>query len=78
MTALQEIKKSWWHEQYHAKKYKEAVQAVEKGADYRMGQTRFICTQALHWKTKEGLVRGCVPRDVGFRTCPIWRSRRRF
>ncbi|CAH0365360.1 unnamed protein product [Pelagomonas calceolata] len=53
-------------EQYHAdKKYKEAVaEAVEKCADDTKGQTCFICTQALHWKTKEGLVRGCSCRGT--------------
>ena len=28
------------------------------------GQTCYICTQALHWKTKEGLVRGCSCRGT--------------
>ena len=28
------------------------------------GQTCYICTQALHWKTKEGLVRGCACRGT--------------
>ena len=53
-------------EQYYAdKKYKEAVAvAVEKCADDTKGQTCFICTQALHWKTKEGLVRGCSCRGT--------------
>ena len=53
-------------EQYHAdKKYKEAVAvAVEKYADDTKGQTCYICTQALHWKTKEGLVRGCSCRGT--------------
>ena len=53
-------------EQYHAdKKYKEAVAvAVEKCADDTKGQTCFICTQALHLKTKEGLVRGCACRGT--------------
>ena len=60
------IKKAGGHEQYHAdKKYKEAVAvAVEKCADDTKGQTCFICTQALHWKTKEGLVRGCACRGT--------------
>jgi hypothetical protein len=60
------IKKAGGHEQYHAdKKYKEAVaEAVEKCADDTKGQTCFICTQALHWKTKEGLVRGCACRGT--------------
>ena len=53
-------------EQYHAdKKYKEAVAvAVEACADDTKGQTCYICTQALHWKTKEGLVRGCACRGT--------------
>jgi hypothetical protein len=53
-------------EQYYAdKKYKEAVAvAVEACADDTKGQTCYICTQALHWKTKEGLVRGCSCRGT--------------
>jgi len=53
-------------EQYNAdKKYKEAVAvAVEACADDTKGQTCFICTQALHWKTKEGLVRMCACRGT--------------
>ena len=53
-------------EQYHAdKKYKEAVAvAVEACAEDTKGQTCYICTQALHWKTKEGLVRGCSCRGT--------------
>jgi hypothetical protein len=53
-------------EQYHAdKKYKEAVAvAAEACADDTKGQTCYICTQALHWKTKEGLVRGCACRGT--------------
>ena len=53
-------------EQYYAdKKYKEAVAvAVEKCAADTKGQTCYICTQALHWKTKEGLVRGCSCRGT--------------
>ena len=60
------IKRGGGAEQYHAdKKYKEAVAvAVEKCADDTRGQTCFICTQALHWKTKEGLVRGCACRGT--------------
>jgi len=58
------IKKTGGAEQYNAnKRYSEAVAvAVEKCADDTKGQTCFICTQALHWKTKEGLVRGCACR----------------
>jgi len=53
-------------EQYHAdNKYKEAVAvAVEKCADDTKGQTCYICTEAVHWKTKEGLVRGCSCRGT--------------
>ena len=53
-------------EQYYAdKKYKEAVaEAVEACADDTKGQTCYICTQALHWKTKEGLVRMCACRGT--------------
>ena len=60
------IKKAGGAEQYNAnKKYSEAVAvAVEKCADDTKGQTCFICTQALHWKTKEGLVRGCSCRGT--------------
>ena len=60
------IKKGGGAEQYHAdKKYKEALAlASEKCADDTKGQTCYICTQALHWKTKEGLVRGCSCRGT--------------
>ena len=60
------IKKAGGAEQYNANnKYTEAVAAaVEKCADDTKGQTCFICTQALHWKTKEGLVRGCACRGT--------------
>ena len=60
------IKKGGGMEQYHAnKKYKEAVAvAAEKCAEDTKGQTCYICTQALHWKTKEGLVRGCSCRGT--------------
>ena len=53
-------------EQYHADtKYTEAVVvAAEACADDVKGQTCYICTQALHWKTKEGLVRGCSCRGT--------------
>ena len=33
-------------------------------SDDTKGQTCYICTQALHWKTKEGLVRGCACRGT--------------
>ena len=33
-------------------------------AEDTKGQTCYICTQALHWKTKEGLVRMCACRGT--------------
>ena len=52
-------------EQYNAdKKYKEAVAvAVEACADDTKGQTCFICTEAVHPRTGECLVRGCACGD---------------
>jgi tetratricopeptide (TPR) repeat protein len=60
------IKKAGGAEVYNAnKKYAEAVTvAAEACADDTKGQTCFVCTQALHWKTKEGLVRGCACRGT--------------
>ena len=60
------IKKAGGAEQYNAnKKYAEAVTvAAEACAKDTKGQTCYICTQALHWKTKEGLVRGCACRGT--------------
>ncbi len=60
------IKKTGGAEQYHAnKKYAEAVVvAAEACADDTKGQTCYICTQAVHWKTKEGLVRMCACRGT--------------
>ena len=60
------MKKAGGAEQYNAtKKYAEAVTiAAEACADDTKGQTCYICTQALHWKTKEGLVRGCACRGT--------------
>ena len=60
------IKKAGGAEQYNAnKKYTEAVaDAAEACTDDTKGQTCYICTQALHWKTKEGLVRGCSCRGT--------------
>jgi tetratricopeptide (TPR) repeat protein len=58
------IKKAGGAEQYNANnKYAEAVTVAAKAcAEDTKGQTCFICTQAVHWKTKEGLVRGCSCR----------------
>ena len=60
------IKKAGGAEQYNAnKRYAEAVAvAAEACAEDTKGQTCYICTQALHWKTKEGLVRGCSCRGT--------------
>ena len=60
------IKKAGGAEQYNANtKYTEAVAvAAEECAEDTKGQTCYICTQALHWKTKEGLVRGCACRGT--------------
>ena len=60
------IKRGGGAEKYHADtKCAEAVAvAVEKCADDTKGQTCFICTEALHLKTKEGLVRGCACRGT--------------
>jgi tetratricopeptide (TPR) repeat protein len=60
------IKRAGGAEQYNANtKYAEAVAvAAEACAEDTKGQTCFICTQALHWKTKEGLVRMCACRGT--------------
>jgi tetratricopeptide (TPR) repeat protein len=60
------IKKAGGAEQYNAnKRYKESVAvAAEACAEDTKGQTCYICTQAIHWKTKEGLVRGCACRGT--------------
>ena len=56
------IRKGGGAEQHYAdKKYKEAVAvAFEKCAEDTKGQTCYICTEAVHRRTKEGLVRGCA------------------
>ena len=55
------IRKSGGAEQYHAnKKYTEAVTVAAKAcAEDTKGQTCYICTEAVHRHTGEGLVRGC-------------------
>ncbi len=65
-TLCKPIKKAGGAEQYNANnKYSEAVAvAAEACAEDTKGQTCYICTQALHWKTKEGLVRGCSCRGT--------------
>ena len=65
-TLCKKIKKGGGAEQYNANtRYTEAVVvAAEKCAEDTKGQTCYICTQALHWKTKEGLVRGCSCRGT--------------
>ena len=59
------IKKAGGAEQYNAnKKYAEAVAvAVEKCAEDTKGQTCYICMEAVHRRTGEGLVRGCACGD---------------
>ena len=56
------IKKAGGAEQYNANIiYTAAVSiAAEACAEDTKGQTCYICTRALHWKTKEGLVRMCA------------------
>ena len=56
------IKKAGGAEQFNANtRYTAAVAiAAEACAEDTKGQTCYICTQALHWKTKEGLVRMCA------------------
>jgi hypothetical protein len=60
------IRKGGGAEQFYAsRKCAEAVAvAAEACAEDTKGQTCYICTQALHWKTKEGLVRGCSCRGT--------------
>jgi len=60
------IRKGGGAEQYNANaRYTEAVAvAAEACAEDTKGQTCYICTQALHWKTKEGLVRMCACRGT--------------
>ena len=59
------IKKAGGAEQYHAnKKYTESVTiAAEACAEDTKGQTCYICLQAVHSRTGEGLVRGCACGD---------------
>ncbi|CAH0366758.1 unnamed protein product [Pelagomonas calceolata] len=56
------IKKAGGAEQYNAnKKYSEAVAvAATACAEDTKGQTCYICTEAVHRHTGEGLVRGCA------------------
>ncbi len=65
-TLCKKIKKAGGAEQYHAnKKYAESVTiAAEACTEDVKGQTCYICTQALHWKTKEGIVRMCACRGT--------------
>ncbi len=60
------IKKAGGAEQYNANQKSTAAVAVaaEACAEDTKGQTCYICTQALHWKTKEGLVRMCACRGT--------------
>ena len=55
------IRKGGGAEQYHAdKKYAETVTVAVGGAEDTRGQTCYICTEAVHRHTGEGLVRGCA------------------
>ena len=60
------IKRAGGAEQYNANtKYAQSVAvAAEKCADDTKGQTCYICTQAVHRHTKEGLVRMCACRGT--------------
>ena len=60
------IRKGGGAEQFHANtKYAEAVAvAAEACAEDTKGQTCYICTEAVHRRTKEGLVRGCACRGT--------------
>ena len=60
-----QIKKAGGAEQFHAnQKYAEAVAvAVEKCVDDTKGQKCYICLEAVHPRTGEGLVRGCACGD---------------
>ena len=59
------IKKAGGAEQYNAnKKYAEAVAVAAKAcAEDTKGQTCYICMEAVHSRTGEGLVRGCACGD---------------
>jgi len=65
-TLCKAIKRAGGAEQYNAnKRYTEAVAvAAEACAEDTKGQTCYICTQALHWKTREGLVGMCSCRGT--------------
>ena len=65
-TFCKQIKRAGGAEQYYANNnYAETVAvAVEKCAEDTKGQTCYICTRALHLKTKEGLVRMCACRGT--------------
>ena len=56
------IRKGGGGEQYHANnKYAESVTvAAEACAEDTKGQTCYICTEVVHRRTGEGLVRGCA------------------
>ena len=59
------IKRDGGAEQFYANtKYAEAVSvAAEACAEDTKGQTCYICTEAVHRRTREGLVRGCACGD---------------
>ena len=59
------IKRAGGAEQYNANTSIGGRRGRGRGVRRRHeGQTCYICTQALHWKTKEGLVRMCACRGT--------------
>ena len=60
------IRKGGGAEQYYAdQKYTAAVIVAARAcAEDTQGQTCYVCTQAVHWKTKEALVRMCACRGT--------------
>jgi hypothetical protein len=64
-TLCKKIKKAGGAEQFHAnQEYAEAVAvAAEECAEDTKGQKCYICLEAVHPRTGEGLVRGCACGD---------------
>ena len=65
-TLCKRIRKGGGAEQYYAdQKYTAAVIVAARAcAEDTQGQTCYVCTQAVHWKTKEALVRMCACRGT--------------
>ena len=73
------IKKGGGAEQFHAEmKYAESVVVAAKAcAEDTKGQTCYICLEAIHSRTGEGLVRGCACGDrdgVASGSCLLYTS----